>query len=241
NNISLPNNASISYDPPCLPQNNVYDPLPSTSLAHPSINVYLLMTRVEDGQHREILIPLFNVNNLPPLVYYNSDLDNSTGNTYLEKDSAKPDLRECITNALAVKFPHHIDTGDTLPIKQYPYQYSPAKKKIIQDKIGHMILTGIIRPCQSLWTSPIVLVSKKDRSTQFCINYRKLNAITIKDNYPLPRIDDLLKALSGSSWYSSLNIASGYLQVKVDESNHLKTTFTTPFGTFQFNVMPFGL
>lgn len=104
-----------------------------------------------------------------------------------------------------------------------------------------MITEGIIRPCHSPWTSPVVLVTKEDGSTRFCVDYRKLNAVTVKDNYPLPRIDDLLDTLSGSCWYSTLDLASGYWQVEVDEVDRPKTAFTTLFGTFEFTVMPFGL
>lgn len=112
---------------------------------------------------------------------------------------------------------------------------------IIKEELAYMITEGIIHPCQSSWMSPVVLVKKEDGSTRFCVDYRKLNAITVRDNYPLLRIDNLLDALSGSCWYSTLDLASGYWQVEVEEVDRPKTAFTTPFGTFKFTVMPFGL
>ena len=96
-------------------------------------------------------------------------------------------------------------------------------------------------PSTSPWASPIVLVRKKDGSTRFCIDYRKLNDVTRKDAYPLRRIDATLDTLHGSQWFSTLDLLSGYWQVEVDEANRQKTAFCTPEGLFQFKVMPFGL
>ena len=89
--------------------------------------------------------------------------------------------------------------------------------------------------------SPVVLVGKKDGSLRFCVDYRKLNAITRKDAYPLPRVDDSLEALSGSKWFSTLDLLSGYWRVEVDERGRPRTAFTAGDGLFEFGVMPFGL
>ena len=99
----------------------------------------------------------------------------------------------------------------------------------------------VIKPSSSPWASPIVLVWKKDRSTRFCVDYRKLNSITRKDAYPLPRIDDTLSTLAGARWFSTLDLVSGYWQVEVDPKDRCKTAFCTTEGLFQFKVMPFGL
>lgn len=104
-----------------------------------------------------------------------------------------------------------------------------------------MLERGVVEPSTSPWASPIVLVKKKDGSTRFCVDYRKLNDVTRKDAYPLPRIDATLDTLHGSQWFSTLDLLSGYWQVKIDKANKDKTAFCTTEGLIQFKVMPFGL
>ncbi|XP_060085241.1 uncharacterized protein LOC132564610 [Ylistrum balloti] len=105
-----------------------------------------------------------------------------------------------------------------------------------------MLKMGVIEKASGPWASPIVLVKKKDGSTRFCIDYRKLNDITVKDSHPLPRIDDTLDTLSGASWFSTLDLKTEYWQVDVAEKDRQKTAFVTGYGGFwQFKVMPFGL
>ena len=105
-----------------------------------------------------------------------------------------------------------------------------------------MLSQGIVEHSDSPWSAPICLVKKKDGSCRFCIDFRKLNAITVQDTYPLPRIDDTLESLSGSIWFSTLDLASGYWQIKLSERSKKNTSFVTPHrGLYHFNVMPFGL
>ena len=99
----------------------------------------------------------------------------------------------------------------------------------------------MIRPSSSPWASPIVLVKKKDGSTRFCVDYRKVNKVTRKDAYPLPRVDDTLDTLAGAKWFSTLDLISGYWQVEMHPDDREKTAFCTLEGLFEFNVMPFGL
>jgi len=104
-----------------------------------------------------------------------------------------------------------------------------------------MKLQEVIEESQSPWVSPVVLVKKKDGSLRFCVDYRKLNAVTVKDSYPLPRIGDILDQLSGNSWFSTLDLKSGYWHVKVNSEDKEKTAFSIGNGLWQFRVMPFGL
>lgn len=98
-----------------------------------------------------------------------------------------------------------------------------------------------IKPSSSPWSSPVVLVPKKDGTTRFCIDYRKLNSITKKDVYPLPRIDDILDTLGGAKYFTSLDLASGYWQVSLDAESRVKSAFITHQGLHEFVRMPFGM
>ena len=104
-----------------------------------------------------------------------------------------------------------------------------------------MLEQGVVKPSRSPWSSPIVTVKKKDGSWRFCVDYRKLNSVTHQGAYPLPRIDATLDSLAGATYFTTLDLASGYWQVEVEEQDKEKTAFSTPKGHFEFNVMPFGL
>ena len=136
---------------------------------------------------------------------------------------------------------HDIDTGSTRPIRCNPRKLSPKKIKIQDELVEKMLEEGQIEHSVSAWSAPTVLVTKKDGTTRFCVDYRRLNNSTKKDAFPLPRIDDSLNSLSGQSWFSTLDLASGYWQVRLSEDAKPKTAFATHSGLFQFSVMPFGL
>jgi transposase InsO family protein len=136
---------------------------------------------------------------------------------------------------------HAIDTGDAYPISQHPRPTAPANRAIIKEQVDKMLDEGIIRPSQSPWSSPVVLQRKKDGSTRFCVDYRKLNDVTKKDVHPLPRISDMLEALAGARWFTTLDAASGYWQIPMALDSIEKTAFTCYLGLFEYLVMPFGL
>jgi hypothetical protein len=115
------------------------------------------------------------------------------------------------------------------------------ERTFIGEEIQRMLKQDLIEKAKSEWASSVVLVRKKNGKLRFCVDYRQLNQVTRKDLYPLPRIDDMLDALGHASWFTSLDLASGYWQVEVDPKDRDKTTFITQFGTYQFIVMPFGL
>jgi len=136
---------------------------------------------------------------------------------------------------------HRVNIGDNKPIAQKPYKTNDEKKKVIKEEIDKMLKEGIIKESHSPWASPVVIVIKKDGSNRFCIDYRKLNAATVTDAHPLPRIDDLLEQFRGANWFSSIDLASGYWQIEMEEEDKEKTAFTCHLGLYEFNVMPFGL
>lgn len=140
------------------------------------------------------------------------------------------------------KLQHQINvTPESTPYNSPPFRYAPARKKIIEENINEMLEQGIISPSHSPWASPVILVPKKDGSLRFCVDYRKLNTVTTRDAYPLPRIDDTLDSLQEAKFISTLDLRSGYWQVEMDKKSREKTAFVTHKGLFEFNVMPFGL
>ena len=136
---------------------------------------------------------------------------------------------------------HRINTGNSAPIKQAARRLPLAKRAEAEKEVRQMLDRGIIEPSASPWSSPVVLVKKKDGSVRFCIDYRRLNCVTVKDSYPLPRIDDSLDCLGKAKWFSTLDLASGYWQVPLYPDDQEKTAFVTQSGLYHFKVLPFGL
>ncbi|GKB21136.1 putative reverse transcriptase domain-containing protein [Tanacetum coccineum] len=127
------------------------------------------------------------------------------------------------------------------PVARTPYRLAPAELQELSTMLQELFDRGFIRPRSSPWGAPILFVNKKDGSFWMCIDYRKLNKLTVKNQYPLPRIDDLFDQLQGSRVYSKIDLRSGYHQLRVREEYIPKTTFRTHYGHYEFQVMPFGL
>ena len=136
---------------------------------------------------------------------------------------------------------HRIDTQDNPPLRQSLRPQPRAHLPVIDQLLNDMQQQGVIEPCNSEWTSNVVLVKKKDGSVRFCVDYRRLNLLTKKDAYPLPRIDRCPDTLAGSMWYSTFDLRSGFHQVAMDPRDINKTTFVCHRGTFRYPKMPFGL
>ena len=136
---------------------------------------------------------------------------------------------------------HRIDTGNEEPVKQPLRRIPGALKEEVHEQIDNMLKNDVIEPSSSPWSSPIVLVRKKDGSVRFCVDYRRLNSLTRKDAHPLPRVDDCLDALSGSRWFSTMDCSSGYWQVEMDKDDKEKTAFAATSNLYHFKVMSFGL
>ena len=122
-----------------------------------------------------------------------------------------------------------------------PYRYSPQQKDEIEKQVRDMLHKGLIQHSVSSFASPVLLVKKKDGSWCFCVDYRHLNAITVKNKHPLPIVDELLDELAGAQWFSKLDFRSGYHLIRVAVGDEPKTTFRTHSGLYEFKVMPFGL
>ena len=139
------------------------------------------------------------------------------------------------------KVHHEIPTGDNPPIRQRAYRLSTKDKNLVSAALDEMMEAGIIEKSSSPWSSPIILIPKKDSGVRIVVDYRKLNEVTKKDSYPLPRIDDIHETMGGHNWFSSVDFLSGYYQIPVANKDKEKTAFITHEGLYQFKVLPFGL
>ncbi|GJT49478.1 putative reverse transcriptase domain-containing protein [Tanacetum coccineum] len=128
-----------------------------------------------------------------------------------------------------------------IPVAKSPYRLAPSEMEELSGQIKELQDKGFIRPSSSPWGAPVLFVKKKDVSFRMCIDYKELNKLTIKNRYPLPRIDDLFDQLQGSQYFSKIDLRSGYHQLRVHEDDIPKTAFRTRYGHFKFTVMPFSL
>lgn len=137
---------------------------------------------------------------------------------------------------------HHIELlPGTKPLLSHPYRAGPAARKAEKDEVDRMLRAGVIEPAQSAWASPVALVPKQDGSLRFCVDYRRLNSVTVKYSYPLPRMEECLDSLGEATVFTTLDCNSGYWQIPVAAEDRDKTTFSCHAGTYRYKRMPFGL
>lgn len=137
---------------------------------------------------------------------------------------------------------HHINTGEAVPIKQRYYPVSKPIQNFIQEEVDRMLQLDVIQPSKSPWSSPIVVAKKSNGEYRLCLDFRKLNAVTKKDAYPLPYMNVILDKLGGAKFFTSLDLRSAFWQIPLTEESREKTAFVVPGrGLFEFKVMPFGL
>lgn len=137
---------------------------------------------------------------------------------------------------------HVIDTGDAVPIKQRYYPVSPYLQEVMNEELDKMLELGVVEPSHSPWSSPVVLIKKKDGTYPFCIDFRALNQVTKRDAYAIPYISMILDRLRNARFLSSIDLKSAYWQIPLDSASKEKTSFTVPGrGLFQFTRLPFGL
>ena len=155
-------------------------------------------------------------------------------------EQAFPALGEPVTGH-TTSVQHEILTSDARPVRCGPRRLATAGLRTEQTCVKEMLSGGQIEPSDSPWAFPVVLVTKKYGSTRFCVDNRRLNLLTVKDAYPLPRIDDSLRLLGNQQWFSTMDLASAYWQLAMSPEAKRKAAFVTNEGVFQFRVMPFGL
>ncbi|KAL0463343.1 UNVERIFIED_CONTAM: Transposon Ty3-G Gag-Pol polyprotein [Sesamum latifolium] len=174
-------------------------------------------------------------------------IDTKKVNPTLEEIPVVIDFPEVFPEGLPGLPPHReVDFAiETLPgvapICIAPYRMAPVELLELKKQLEELLEKGFIQPSTSPWGAPVLFIKKKDGSMRLCVDYRQLNRVTVKNKYPLPRIDDLLDQLKGATTFSKIDLRSGYWQLRIAEKDIPKTAFRTRYGHYEFLVMPFGL
>ena len=134
-----------------------------------------------------------------------------------------------------------INTGSAEPVRSHPYRIPPKWKEEVKGQIDKLLELGIIRPSTSPWSSSVVTVKKKDGGVRICVDYRAVNQVTLPDPYLMPLIEEILDNLASAKFISKIDLTKGFHQIPIQEEDIPKTAFCTPWGKFEFSVMPFGL
>ena len=187
----------------------------------------------EDQQRRKKLLEVLPLEDVP-------HSDSEQLRTFLANNHSVFSLDEGERGETSLEM-MDIDTGDAPARKQPPRRMPFMVREEVARQLKLMQQDGVIQPSNSPWSSPVVIVRKKDGGHRFCVHYRALNSVTRADTFPLPRIDDLLDQLGGACYFSTLDLASGFWQIRMDPQAREKTAFVTPHGLYEFLVMPFGL
>ena len=189
-------------------------------------------------------------NDQQPIKLQNSQILNDLGTKLSHLPSVqRKEIAEVITQYREV-FPdvpsktnlieHDVDVGDSAPIKQHPYRVSPMKKELLDKEVQYMLKNDIIEESQSNWSSPCILVPKHDGGFRFCTDFRKVNDKTKSDSFPIPRIADCIDQIGNAKFVSAFDMLKGYWQVPLTQRAREISAFVTPFGLYQYKVMPFG-
>ena len=255
-----------------LSESDLEHPLPSGLLLQPSVRevkpclltFQRLDVMIENTTDHSITIPCRTILcHLHPVTAVDPSADSDDpNNAFLEQfpvsdnfsSSEKEQLNQLLLRWKHIFSQHNLDYGQThlleheikltdkIPFKSRHYRIPPHMYQEVREHLQEMLQANIIRPSKSPYSSPIVLVRKRDGKLRFCVDYRTLNSKTIKDAHALPRIDETLDALIGARYFSSLDLKAGYWQVPLKESDKPKTAFTAgPLGFWEFNSLPFGL
>ena len=136
---------------------------------------------------------------------------------------------------------HDVDVGDSPPIKQHPYRLNPMKAAAVQKEVQYMLDHGLVEPSQSSWSSPVVLVPKPDGSQRLCVDYRKVNAVTQADSFPIPRLEDCIDLIGQAKYISTIDLLKGYWQVPLTDRAREISSFVVSDAVYASKVMSFGM